>query len=255
MVLSWLKKTGAPAVTIDTAAVPTDHRVYVIGDIHGRADLLDELAGAIERDLAHAPPKLETILLGDYIDRGRDSSRVIDRLQRGDFPTPMRFLRGNHEAMFLRFLTDPKELDRWRRYGGLETISSYEVSVSDAMRGTGYDKVRTDLQGRLPSEHLTFIEFTVLHWAIGDFFFCHAGVRQGVPLDAQREEDLLWIREEFLSNSRPYDKVIVHGHTPVPAPEFKQNRIGIDTGAFATGVLTCLVLEGHEKRLLQTKRE
>ena len=249
MGFSFLKRPFRRAPPPPSSA-PKGMRVYAVGDVHGRVDLFDELATAIERDLATAPASVVTVLLGDYIDRGPSSADVVDRLAAGGFPTPIRALRGNHEQMLLQFLQKPSELESWRRYGGLETLLSYGVDVSKAMRGEAYEETRDALLSALPEAHRRLLSETELSATYGDYFFCHAGVRPGVPFDRQRPEDLMGIREGFLGFARPLGKVVVHGHTPVEAPDFRANRINIDTGAFATSALTCLALEGAERRTL-----
>lgn len=229
---------------------PEGMRIYALGDVHGRSDLLAKTAAAIESDLASAPASVVTVLLGDYVDRGPHSSQVVARLAEARFPTPIHALRGNHEQMLLHFLDDPSELNSWRRYGGLETLHSYGVDVSQPMLGKGYEKARDALLAALPAAHRRFLSGTEFSAAYGDYFFCHAGVRPGVPLDRQRAEDLMWIGEAFLDFDGSFGKVVVHGHTPAAAPDFRPNRINIDTGAYATSVLTCLVLEGADRRLL-----
>ncbi|RBP07351.1 serine/threonine protein phosphatase 1 [Roseiarcus fermentans] len=232
------------------ADVPEGMRIYAVGDVHGRDDLLEEIATAIERDLASAPSEVVTVLLGDYVDRGPESASVLERLASGRFPTPVQALRGNHEQMLLQFLNDPPELEIWRRNGGLETLHSYGVDVSTVMRGHGYEQARDALLAAIPSKHLEFLSSTQPSATYGGYFFCHAGVRPRIPLALQRAEDLMWIRDGFLQSRRLFEKVVVHGHTPVARPDFRVNRINIDTGAFATSVLTCLVLEGAERRTM-----
>ena len=166
-------------------------RVYAVGDVHGRHDLLVQMAATIERDLATAPPAVVTVFLGDYVDRGPQSAQVVERLASGRFPTPIRTLRGNHEHMMLRFLDNASELDLWRNFGGLETLHSYGVDVSKAMRGEGYDEAHESLLAALPGAHRRFLEGTELSATYGDLFFCHAGARPGVPLDRQSAEDLM----------------------------------------------------------------
>jgi serine/threonine protein phosphatase 1 len=233
-------------------AVPDGVRVYVIGDIHGRADLLDGLARKIEADVKSAEGEATTLFLGDYVDRGPASAAVLDRLCKGDFPTRIATLRGNHEQMLLAAFEGEEIFASWRQYGGLETLASYGVDVSQAMRGVGYDDVRARLIDRAPVEHRKFLEALPLAHELGDYFFCHAGVRPGVALARQSAEDLLWIRDDFLASDAFHGKVIVHGHTPASAPEVRPNRINVDTGAYATGVLTCLALEGTTRRFLST---
>ncbi len=231
-------------------STPERMRVYAVGDLHGRADLLDEIAGLIERDCANAPAETVTVLLGDYVDRGPRSAAVVERLASGRFPTRLCALRGNHEAMLLGFLAEPRLLEFWRSNGGLETLYSYGVDVSAAMRGEGYEAACDAFRDALPAGHRAFLEATKLSAIVGDYFFCHAGVRPYAPLSDQSEEDLLWIRDEFLSHERSFGKIVVHGHTPVASPEVRANRINIDTGAFATSILTCLALEGEDRRFL-----
>jgi serine/threonine protein phosphatase 1 len=228
-------------------------RIYVIGDIHGRSDLLDKMVEEIERDLRASPrPDGLTVTLGDYVDRGADSRGVLDRLARNPFPTEYVALKGNHEALFEAFLDDPRIAFQWRHLGGLETLHSYRIPVAAARMGTGFAEASIALRQRLPEEHLRFLRSLELSLCVGDYFLCHAGVRPGVPLERQRTEDLLWIRDEFLNSKVDFGKVVVHGHTPTLVPEVLPTRINIDTGAFATGRLTCLVLEGKSLRFLST---
>lgn len=236
------------------AALPPGLRIYAIGDVHGRLDLLESLARRIEADLKDAPALAFTIFLGDYVDRGPDSAGVVDRLARRDFPTEFLALRGNHEEVMLDFLDKPAILENWRNYGGLETLHSYGIDVLPAMRGLGYEGMRDRLLERLPRSHEEFLRETAYYTTSGDYFFCHAGVRPGTPLDEQTPRDLLWIREEFLAFRGGWDRVIVHGHTPVDEPELLESRINVDTGAFASSILTAVVLEGSERRILSTAR-
>jgi serine/threonine protein phosphatase 1 len=249
MIVSRLKRAFASRRS-HPASTPKGVRIYAVGDLHGRDDLLNDLAGLIERDCASASGEVVTLFLGDYVDRGPDSAAVVERLAAGRFPTPLRALRGNHEAVLLEFLADPSALAFWRNFGGLETLHAYGVDVSKAMVGQDYEETRDAFLAVLPASHRAFLESTELSATIGDYFFCHAGVRPGAPLSTQTAEDLLWIRDGFLSYERPFGKIVVHGHTPVANPEIRANRINIDTGAFATSRLTCLALEGEERRFL-----
>jgi serine/threonine protein phosphatase 1 len=229
-------------------------RLYVIGDIHGRSDLLDRMITAISRDLEDHPVQTSlTVTLGDYIDRGPDSRGVIERLMRNPFPTPLVALKGNHESLFETFLADPSIADQWRRLGGLETLHSYGVPVASVMMGKNFAQAAEDLRAAVPQAHLEFLKSLWTSLPVGKYFLCHAGVRPGVPLDRQNEEDLLWIREDFLASRADFGKVVVHGHTPTEAPEVLPNRINIDTGAFMTGRLTCAVLDKGRPRFLSTK--
>jgi serine/threonine protein phosphatase 1 len=232
-----------------------DHRrFYVIGDIHGRSDLLDRIVDEITRDIEKNPtPECLSVTLGDYVDRGPDSRGVIDRLARNPFPTDYIALKGNHEELFEAFLGQPTIGLQWRHLGGLETLHSYKVPVAPLMIGKGFEEASYALQQAVPDEHLRFLKNLKLSLTIGRYFLCHAGVRPGVPLEHQKAEDLLWIRDEFLSSDRDFGKVVVHGHTPIESPEVLPNRINIDTGAFATGRLTCLVIEGARLRFLSTR--
>ena len=236
------------------AHIEDNTRIYVIGDIHGRSDLLDQMVEAIKRDLDKNPAADGlTVTLGDYVDRGPDSRGVLDRLARNPFPTKYIALKGNHEELFEAFLNDPSVASQWRRLGGLETLHSYGVSVTAVMVGKGFEEASRALQKAVPEEHLRFLATLKLSMSVGEYFLCHAGVRPGIPLERQRAEDLLWIRDEFLNSRTSFGKVVVHGHTPVASPEVLPTRINIDTGAFATGRLTCLVLEPGRRRFLSTQ--
>jgi len=231
--------------------VPDGLRVYAVGDIHGRLDLLDPLLARIDADLeGHAAERSLQVFLGDYIDRGDASAQVIDRLIKRGEATPTVCLKGNHEACLLEFLEEPEILTSWARNGGLTTLLSYGVEpVLNADLDTRAS-LSASLAETMPASHLTFLSSLPLTFACGDFLFVHAGVRPGISLARQREEDLLWIRDAFLCHEAPFEKMIVHGHTPVIEPQVRANRINIDTGAYATGRLTCLRLEGEDVRIL-----
>ena len=231
--------------------LPEPRRLYVIGDIHGRADLLDRMVAGIARDLDSRPIEDPlTVTLGDYIDRGPNSRGVIDRLARNPFPTDFIALKGNHEALFATFLRDPSTAAHWRRVGGLETLHSYGVDVGPLMRGRDYEAAAQALLAAVPPEHFAFLAALRGPLTIGRYFLCHAGVRPGIPLEGQSEDDLLWIRDEFLDSTTDFGKIVVHGHTPAEEPELLPNRINVDTGAFMTGRLTCAVLEEEKVRFL-----
>ncbi len=241
------------------ARIPEGQRVYVIGDIHGCLELLNQLHHSILEDAqdAFAVNKRVTVLyLGDYIDRGLRSSEVIDCMV-GNWPKEIEpvFLRGNHEATLLNFLNDPEVLNAWRNFGGVETLHSYGVDVSILRQADGVQRIQQDFKQRIPSDHLRFYQTLKTTAMIGDYFFVHAGVRPGVSLNQQKEDDLLWIREEFLDSRRFHGKVIVHGHSPSEQAEIWSNRINVDTGAYLTGRLTCLVLEGEERRCIESCKE
>jgi serine/threonine protein phosphatase 1 len=236
---------------IVTLPSPGPSRVYAIGDIHGHSDLLDRMAVEIARDLScHPTGETLTVTLGDYVDRGPDSRGVIERLSKNPFGMPFVALRGNHESLLEEFLRDPSIADYWRQLGGLETLHSYGVDVAPLMRGKGHDAAAEALRAALPQSHVAFLASLKSSVSVGRYFLCHAGVRPGVPLTRQREEDLLWIRDEFLDSRADFGKIVVHGHTPTAAPEVKPNRVNVDTGAFISGRLTCAVLEENSVRLL-----
>lgn len=235
--------------------VPADTRIYAIGDIHGRADLLGELVNKIAEDgRGSAVPIKRIIFLGDYVDRGLQSREVIDLVLDG---LPAGFdaiaLKGNHEEFMLRFLEDVRFGPGWLMNGGGATLVSYDARLSElGDELERLDDLRRQLCANLPDRHLQFLR-ALRRWHVeGDYLFVHAGIRPGVPLEAQQDEDILWIREEFLDHRSGHGKIVVHGHTIASAPVVRRNRIGIDTGAYATGVLTCLVLEGAGRRFLQT---
>ena len=229
----------------------THRRIYVIGDIHGRSDLLDRMIGHIERDLGDLPgAECLTVTLGDYFDRGPDSRGVIERLSQNPFPTPYIALKGNHEELFETFLREPAVGRHWRQLGGLETLNSYRVPVGPLMVGRNYEDAAEALRAALPPQHREFLSSLRLSLDLGRYFLCHAGIRPGIPFDRQDPEDLMWIREEFLLSRVDFGKVVVHGHTPTEEPEVLPNRINIDTGAFATGRLTCVVLEEGKHRFI-----
>jgi serine/threonine protein phosphatase 1 len=191
------------------------------------------------------------ICLGDYIDRGPSSREVLEFLMQSRKDWPATHLLGNHEAMLLRFLEDVSVGMEWLAYGGLATLMSYGVNL----KGEGSDEqkllmAQRALNENLPSSHREFLRSLPTRTTSGDYLFVHAGVRPGVPLDEQSDRDLIWIREEFLASKDFHGKIVVHGHSYKTEPEVLPNRIGIDTGAYATGRLTCLVLEGHSVRFL-----
>jgi serine/threonine protein phosphatase 1 len=224
--------------------VPDRVRIYAVGDIHGRADLLDEILARVDADLAAYPDCIPLhVFLGDYIDRGPASRAVIDRLIERTRTHKTVCLKGNHESYMLDFLGAPGVLSEWQHLGGLETIMSYGIRPSINADSAKQMELSRALNAALPSRHRDFLWSLQLSFSCGDFFFTHAGVKPRVPLNRQKAEDLLWIRDDFLLCEDDHGKVIVHGHSPVSAPEIRQNRINIDTGAYATGRLTCLIIE------------
>jgi len=234
------------------AAVPDGMRVYAVGDIHGRLDLLDALHHMIGDDSAGAPSERMLVYVGDYIDRGPDSKGVIDRLLSPLEGFKSRRLKGNHDQSLLEFLDEPLHYRQWKDYGARETLRSYGVAPPRFDNPDELSAARDALAEALPAKHLEFLDQLELSFEIGDYFFAHAGVRPGLPLAKQSPDDLMWIREQFLSSNADFGKVVVHGHTPTTEPQKRHNRIGIDTGAYATGRLTCAVLEGSQCRFLHT---
>lgn len=227
------------------ARLPDGLRIYAVGDIHGRADLLEAVLLQIDADCTLYPsPQTIVVFLGDYIDRGPTSREVLDLLLDCERGRKTVFLKGNHDTFLHRFLNDPAFLDEWRLCGGLETLVSYGITPSISPDAFEQTRLADELAKAVPEPHLRFLESLDLSFESGDFLFVHAGIRPGVPLRKQVEEDLLWIREEFLGCEQKFEKYIVHGHTPVRGPDIRSNRANIDTGAFATGRLTCIVIEG-----------
>jgi serine/threonine protein phosphatase 1 len=236
--------------SVPRPAVPEGIRVYAVGDIHGCADLLDNVFARIDADRAASSAiRCLEIYLGDLIDRGPSSRDVIERLIERRGRREIVCLRGNHEDVALRFLADPPVLSTWTRIGGRETLISY--GLRPLVRGFDEQAALARAFGAaLPPAHRSFLMQLPVFHVCGDFLFVHAGIKPGVALERQRETDLLWIRDEFLNSRAPFEKMVVHGHTPVPQPELLPNRINIDTGAYATGKLTCLRIEGSNLRII-----
>jgi serine/threonine protein phosphatase 1 len=249
----FLKRLGkkAPAAAAIERRVPDGMRVYCVGDVHGRDDLLRQMAKQVEADLEPSCfDQAVTVFLGDYVDRGLGSMRVVEQLARGQWPTSIIALAGNHEDLLLAFLKDAGVIESWRNLGGLETLHSYGVDVGPAIAKRDFGAVQAAFAACFPEPHRQFLEMLKDSTTIGDYFFCHAGVRPGVPLDRQDRNDLLTIRDAFLASKLEHGKLVVHGHTPSLDPEIRFNRIGIDTAGYATGRLACLVLEKNERRFL-----
>jgi serine/threonine protein phosphatase 1 len=252
----FLKASQTPPPVSIARRVPDGTLVYCVGDIHGRDDLLRNMSERVDADMnTRSFDRAVTVFLGDYIDRGPGSKPVVERLASGEWPTSIIALAGNHEDFLKDFLDDVGILDFWRSQGGLATLHSYKVDVGPAMAGRDFEKVQAEFTARLPKHHRDFLKALKTSAVIGDYFFCHAGVRPGVALERQSRDDLVNIREPFLSSEVEYGKLVVHGHTPSVVPEIRSNRIGIDTAAYATGRLTCLVLERDEQHFLPEQRD
>ena len=224
--------------------------IYAIGDIHGRVDLLEMLGTRIDRDADRERPKeIIEIYLGDYIDRGPNSSRVIDWLLKRQQDRNVLFLRGNHELVLEEFLAKESTLKDWHQIGGFETLASYGVDYVLLHDNYNETEIRREFAARFPPEHRQFLNGLATTIDLGAYFFVHAGVRPGVRLDEQAESDCLWIRDEFLEHEDDFGHIVVHGHSPVLAPELLPNRINLDTAAYATGRLSCLKISQHGARL------
>lgn len=241
------------------AHAPNGVRLYAVGDIHGRLDLFDELLRRIEADHAAAPPAAaEIICLGDYIDRGPQSAQLLDRLLAGPPPwATWTHLRGNHEQVLLDIFDEPMReardsgIAQWLRFGGVDTLLSYGAGPAVAAGGDPW-ATADFMHGHISRAHRALLRAMPLSARRGDYLFVHAGIRPGRAFDDQCADDLLWIREEFLDCPDDFGAVVVHGHSIRSAPELRPNRIGIDTGAYQSGVLTALVLDGAERRLIAT---
>ncbi len=227
------------------ASPPEGTLVYAVGDVHGHLDLLQRLQVQIKDDMtSRRADRCVVVYLGDYVDRGPASRAVIDHLLASPLPgCESIHLLGNHEQWLLRFLDDPAAGPAWLRNGGRETLVSYGVSVPMQVENADMDDVQAAFAKALPPAHRRFFEQMPLSHREGGYFFAHAGVRPGVPLDEQSPDDLVWIREEFLYSNADFGAVVVHGHTPTHTPEEHSNRIGIDTGAFMSGRLTAVILD------------
>jgi len=239
--------------------VPAGRRIYAIGDIHGRLDLLERLLDLIAADAAQSPPEhLAVIFLGDLIDRGPQSRGVVERVAAGPSPHgPLAAaewvaLCGNHEDYLLTFLADTRVGPSWFKNGGFETVRSYAGAAADQAEGD-LAALQMALLRTLPRPHLRFLSGLPVTHVEGDYFFVHAGVRPKVALKDQDPADMMWIRGQFLGSDADFGKVVVHGHSVVPDPDIRSNRIGIDTGAWRTGRLTALVLEDAQRRFLEAK--
>jgi serine/threonine protein phosphatase 1 len=238
-------------ISFDKARGPEGVRIYAIGDVHGRFDLLKQMYAAIGTEGSDVRD-WRIVHLGDYVDRGPESKQVIDFLIEAGRDSRITTLCGNHDIAMLDFLATPDAAGLFARYGGDATGRSYGVDMRFGATAE-LAACHSALDAAVPQAHRDFLHGLKFSAEIGDFFFCHAGIRPGVLLDKQDPKDLIWIREAFLRHSGLHPKVIVHGHTPMELPEVLPNRVNVDTGAFFTGVLTALVIEGAEKRILQVR--
>lgn len=239
-------------------AIPNGLRVYAIGDIHGRCDLLDEIHGYIKADIDGSEPVEKNIIiyLGDYIDRGGDSRGVIESIitfspiiNGGELEKI--YLKGNHEDALINFLDNHEDAQPWLSYGGVNTLISYGMSSSMFQ---DQQLLHEKFMAVLPQDHLDFFtnQLRLCH-TVGDFMFVHAGINPDNSLSEQTAADLMWIRHKFLNHRAMHAKIIVHGHSISKQVDFQKNRIGVDTGAYATSILSCLVLEGVRARVINTR--
>jgi serine/threonine protein phosphatase 1 len=246
-----LKQMFARGVDTPAAAIPPGQRVYAVGDIHGRRDLFEVLVEAIDADDAVSGPADTTVvLLGDLVDRGADSAGVIALARAWQARRRVRILGGNHEEMFLRSFDELEMFRHFLRHGGRDTALSYGIDRA-AFVSADLEQAQRLMRDHVPAEDIAFLEGFEDMVTIGDYMFVHAGIDPRVPLDAQRRQDLRWIREPFLSHPDSHGPVVVHGHTISDEPEDCGNRIGIDTGAFMSGRLTALVLEDTGRRYIE----
>lgn len=234
--------------------IPEQQLVYAVGDVHGMIDLLKALVRKILKDAAGFPDfRARIIFLGDFIDRGDHSKGVIDQLIAYSQLTHVdwTFLKGNHEESLLRFLKDPEFGPQWLAYGAAPTFASYGVSLpANRQDSEAWSATAEALVAAIGPSHMAFLESLSTSYSCGSYFFAHAGVRPGVPLSEQSKNDLLWIRGQFLHDKRNLPAIIVHGHSPDAEPFIDHRRIGVDTGAYATGRLTAVRLMGSGAELI-----
>jgi serine/threonine protein phosphatase 1 len=250
---NFFQKLLSPTPQRTVTRVPDGQRVYAVGDIHGRADLFGDIISAIEADdRARGASQTTVILLGDLVDRGPDSRGVIDAARDWSRRRAVRILLGNHEEMLLKSLEDEGALRQFTRMGGRETILSYGIT-RDAYLEMTFGELRAAMAAGIPFEDLDFMRAFEDMIVIGDYVFVHAGIRPSVDLDSQSPADLRWIREPFLSHVSHGGTCVVHGHTVTDAPDVRPWRVGIDTGAYASGLLTAVGLEGAERWFLEAQ--
>lgn len=249
--LNALRQIFRPKPIQPPPAIPEGQRVYAIGDIHGRLDLLSALVLAVEQDDRDRPSAHTTIiLLGDLIDRGPDSAGVIAAARELQARRNVRIIAGNHEEMFLQCFDNLEILYHFLRYGGRETLQSYSAAP-ETWQDLSLEATQAMMRQAVPTADLEFLSGLEDRVAIGDYLFVHAGIRPRVSLCDQTTRDLRWIREPFLSHTGDHGWCVVHGHTISEMPELRANRIGIDTGAYMSGRLTALGLEGTARWIIE----
>ncbi len=257
MLRTVLKRFQQPAPPPPVHRIPEGQRIYAIGDIHGRLDCLDRLLAQIDTDdAAREQSNRALVFLGDLVDRGPQSAQVIDRLIEVKQAHPdTRFLTGNHEEIMLLALDGDREaIKLFDRIGGHQTMLSYGLSEQQ-ISSADFDELSALFSSAVPQSHRAFLNSFEDMVIIGDYAFVHAGVNPSRGLYDQRSSDLRWIRRQFLQHRDQFEKMVVHGHTISDDYERTQNRIGIDTGAFSSGVLTAIGLEGDDQWFLQTERD
>ena len=280
-----LRQVACEPVSESLPRTPQNTVVYAIGDIHGCSGLLQEIVDGIRSDARDRKASRRVLVfLGDYVNRGSCSRAVVELARDPGLPGfEIAALKGNNEDLLLRFLEGNLSVGaHWLDYGGAETLHSYGLTVAnprardpaelDELRWRSetlpdygvssavpqaeekacLEELRREFEARLPQSHLEFLRSLRIGHREGDYYFVHAGIRPGVPLDEQTDPDRMWIRQSFLDSDADHGAVVVHGHSIAAAPEVRRNRIGIDTGAYLSGILTCLVLEGSERMFLQT---
>lgn len=243
------RATNAAPVT-SWATVPPGQRLYAIGDVHGRLDLFRTMIDRIEADdAARGPADTTVILLGDLVDRGPDSAGVIDAARAWGARRRLRLVQGNHEEMFLDSFHDDETLRQFLRHGGRETLASYRIDAATCDSATTAE-LRQTMATCVPAADIAFLQAMEERVHVGDYLFVHAGIRPGVPIAEQTGSDMRWIRGEFLHDQSVREFMVVHGHTIAEEPEFTPNRIGLDTGAYRSGRLTGIGLEGTRQWLV-----
>lgn len=260
---SLYRRKVSPQIAPGSASVPAGICVYAVGDIHGELALLKKLIKNIFEDSKKKSDELGLkpvlIFLGDYVDRGVDSKGVLDfliALKAGSDQAGLgcHFLKGNHEAALTAFLADPVQASDWLRFGGIETLASYGIRFSvGVFEAARCRQVAKELAAAMPPQHHAFLDQLETRRVIGDYLFVHAGLRPGVPVERQKEDDFLWIREPFLSSRRCHGKIVVHGHTIVRSAQDFGNRIAVDTGAYASGRLSAAVLHLMSRQLISVE--
>lgn len=250
--LNILRKWRPNGLSTLPRTIPPGMRVYAIGDVHGCLAALQRLERVIEDSAAGFQGEVMIIFLGDYIDRGPHVSGVLDHLSKGRFAGyPTRFLLGNHEDILLRAFQEPELISAWLRWGGMATLASYGVALPQGVPPIERDRILASaLHDALPPAHLDFLDGLELSARVGDYLFVHAGIRPRRSLEKQSRNDMLTIREPFLSSTHSLPLRVVHGHSVSFEPSILPHRIGIDTGAFATGRLSCVMLEDARAEIL-----